>query len=304
MRRKGFTLIELLVVIAIIAILIGLLLPAVQKVRDAAARMSCQNNLHQFGIALHSYHDVNNAFPAAYWYPPSARQPFVHGWGTYILPFIEQDNLFKQYDLTKHFFQPPNSEVIKNPVKTFRCPSSPEATGLNSTPGGLIAGVPAFQAAKNDYAPTSGILGSLWDIIVGPPSEGTRHGIIRANQTQRIADVTDGTSNTVMLGEIAGRNTLYRRGAAVAGLNLGGGWGDPFNGENWFGGSRFDGTGQGSCVINCTNEWGKGLYSFHSGGANVVFGDGSVRFLSQSINGRTFAFLHTAGKGEVVPNDY
>jgi prepilin-type N-terminal cleavage/methylation domain-containing protein/prepilin-type processing-associated H-X9-DG protein len=304
MRRRAFTLIELLVVIAIIAILIGLLLPAVQKVRDAAARMQCQNNLKQFGLALHNYHDTNLKFPAAYSYPPTTQVPFVHGWGVFILPYIEQDNIYRQYNQQAHFFQAPNATVIQIPIKTFRCPSSPEPTGLNSTPGGLIPGIPSYQAAKNDYAPTSGILGSLWDIIVGPPAEGNRHGIIRANLNQRIADITDGTSNTVMLGEIAGRNLLYRVGRQVTGLNVGGGWGDPYNGENWFGGSRADGTGQGSCIINCTNEFGKGLYSFHTGGANVVMGDGSVRMLNQSINGRTFAFLITAAKGEVVPGDY
>lgn len=305
MRRRGFTLIELLVVIAIIAILIGLLVPAVQKVRDAAARMQCSNNLKQFGLALHNYHDTNNGFPAAYWYPPTTQQPGVIGWGVYVLPYIEQDNIYKQYVLTSHFFQPPNAALIQIPIKTFRCPSSPGPNELNSTPGGLLPGIPAYQAAKSDYAPTSGILGSLWDIIVGPPAEGNRHSVIRANTNQRIADVQDGTSNTIMLCEIAGRNGVYRQGRLIAATgNLGGGWGDPINGENWFGGSGFNGSGQGGCVINCTNEYGKGMYAFHSGGANTVFADGSVHFLSQGMSTRTLAFLVTAAKGEVVPGDY
>lgn len=304
MRRRGFTLIELLVVIAIIAILIALLLPAVQKVRDAAARTQCQNNLKQLGLGLHNYHDSNKKFPAAYTYPPTAAAPYVHCWGVFVLPYIEQDSIFRKYNLNAHFFQAPNAAAIQNSISTFRCPGSPNTGALNTTPGGLIPGVPGFQAAKSDYAPTSGILGSLWDIIVGPPAQGDRHGIIRANLYTRMTDVADGTSNTIMLAEIAGRNDLYRAGRLVPGLNLGGGWGDPYNGENWFGGSNANGTGQGSCVINCTNEFGKGLYSFHTGGVNVVLGDGSVRLLNSSTSGRTFAYLVTASKGEVVQGDY
>jgi prepilin-type N-terminal cleavage/methylation domain-containing protein/prepilin-type processing-associated H-X9-DG protein len=302
MRRKGFTLIELLVVIAIIAVLIGLLLPAVQKVRDAAMRMSCQNNMKQLALALHNYHDTNTTFPAAYWYPPTVDQPFVHGWGVYILPYIEQDNLYKQYNFNVHFFQPPDSTVIQAPIKTHICPASPQRAGLNSMPGGLIPGIPGFQAAPSDYAPTSGILGSLWDIIVGPPSGGDRQGVIRANRKVRILEVTDGTSNTIILGEFAGRNALYRNGQLVGGgINISGSWGDPSNGENWMAGSDFTGTTAGSCVINCTNEAGKNFYSFHTSGANAALADGSVRFLPQSINGQVFASLLTAAKGDITP---
>jgi len=306
MRRRGFTLIELLVVIAIIAILIGLLLPAVQKVREAAARMQCSNNLKQLGIALHSFHDANNGFPAAYWFGGPPTQPFVHVWGTYILPYIEQDNVFRQYSLTAHFFMPPNNTVIQTPIRTFVCPSTPISTPTTDTAAIPSLGLPAFTAARSDYAPTSGILGSLWDLIVGPPAGGDRHGIIRANMMQRITAITDGLSNTIMVSEVAGRNAIFNQRTLVASTgNTGGGWGDALNGENWIGGSSANGaTSPGNCVINCTNITGRNLYSFHSGGVNAVLGDGSVRFITSSITGPTFAAILTAAKGEVVPGNF
>jgi prepilin-type N-terminal cleavage/methylation domain-containing protein/prepilin-type processing-associated H-X9-DG protein len=300
-RRSGFTLIELLVVIAIIAILIGLLLPAVQKVREAAARSKCQNNLKQLGLALHAYHDANNGFPPAYTYPPTAAEPFVHAWGTRVLPYLEQAPLYAQYDLKQHAFLAPNTTVILTQLNVFQCPSTPNPNRINSTPAGAIPGIPAYTSACNDYAPTSGILGSLWDLIFTPGSGGgNRHGVIRANLKHGILAVTDGTSNTIMLAETAARNDLYRNGQKVTGLNLGGGWGDPINGENWFGGSLPDGTGAGTCVIGCTNEYGKGMYSFHTGGVNVVMADGSVRFLNRSTDPKTVAYIVTAAKGEVA----
>ncbi|MGL6095749.1 MAG: DUF1559 domain-containing protein [Fimbriiglobus sp.] len=302
--RRGFTLIELLVVIAIIAILIGLLLPAVQKVREAAARMQCSNNFKQLGLALHSFHDVNNGFPQAYTYPPTTAEPFVHAWGTRILPYIEQDNLFKSYSLNQHAFLAPNTTVIQNQLKTFQCPSTPNPNRINSTPGGLLPGIPAYTAACSDYAPTSGVLGSVWDIIFGPGTAGgDRHGVIRANMKHGILAISDGTSNTVMLCEVAGRHDVYRNGQRITGvINYGGGWGDPINGENWFGGSLPDGTGSGACLVGCTNEAGKGMYSFHTGGVNVAMADGSVRFLAKATDPKAVANITTAAKGEVVPN--
>src|SRR5437879_12005775 len=128
-RRNGFTLIELLVVIAIIAVLIGLLLPAVQKVREAANRIKCTNNLKQIGLAEPGYHDTYGKFTCSWDYeqakPPTRPTAVSHAWSVYLLPYIEQDNLYKQYNFNGVLYNDPNATVVKTPLKIFQCPSSP-----------------------------------------------------------------------------------------------------------------------------------------------------------------------------------
>ncbi|AWM37326.1 Type II secretion system protein G precursor [Gemmata obscuriglobus] len=312
-RRRAFTLIELLVVIAIIAILIGLLLPAVQKVREAAARMKCQNNLKQLGLAFHNYALVNNdKFPNAYQFVTTPT-PNAHAWGVYLLPYIEQDNLFKQYNLNTIFATGANATVVATPLKTFQCPSAPGENRVYTCVPALASayGLPSFQAAVSDYHVITGVMGSLWSVVADPNTGGSRGGVLSANAQTSILGITDGTSNTLLLGEIVGKNDKWVRGQKTStATEQGGGWGDPFSGENWLSGSDSTGaTSPGSCVVGCTNSQpagstARGLYSFHSGGVNVLLCDGSVRFLTSSASAKTVVYLVTKSNGEVLPSDF
>src|SRR5262245_61561596 len=160
-RRRGFTLIELLVVIAIIAILIGLLLPAVQKVREAAARTKCANNMKQLGLAANNYEGTYQRLPPSLFLdvtPGAATPPYpfvIHAWGPYYLPYIEQDNLYKQYDLKTPFVSPQNVAVISNKVSTFICPSAAHSVDVYSDKDTTFGFT--WSAAVSDYAPNSSI---------------------------------------------------------------------------------------------------------------------------------------------------
>ena len=194
-KRHGFTLIELLVVIAIIAVLIGLLLPAVQKVREAAARMQCANNLHQLGLALQNYHDVYGSFPPGQVRAPYAWWTVNHGWAVFILPYLEQQSLYDAYHWDQALAAQANQGVVARPLKNFCCPSTSEQDRYD-TKGGLL---PSYggKAACGDYAPT-------W--YVDPAlTTGDSQGVLAPNCMTKLTDITDGTSNTILLTEDAGR---------------------------------------------------------------------------------------------------
>ena len=319
--RSAFTLIELLVVIAIIAILIGLLLPAVQKVREAAARMSCQNNLKQFGLGLHNYHDPNNGLPSNI--RPDAVSTVRVRWATYLLPYIEQDNLFRSVSLSVNWHQPANlNPGFGTRLKTFECPSAPN--------GAIIDGAPDTSpqwtniVANGDYSGFYGVspeLEQLGLITVGTGR--IDNGAISKTVKLNFGGFTDGLSNTLHLTESAGRPDVYRAGKLfqkASGNNRvnGGGWCRPASEMNVLRGASADGaTIPGTQAINATNGEllgayphsyyntdGSGqVYGFHSGGVNALMADGSVRFIRQSINISAFAAMVTRNGGEVLAAD-
>jgi prepilin-type N-terminal cleavage/methylation domain-containing protein/prepilin-type processing-associated H-X9-DG protein len=310
--RRGFTLIELLVVIAIIAILIGLLLPAVQKVRGAAARMACANNLKQLGLAAHNYHDAKDSFPPGAVGPLTPAFPQYlnlkhHGLGTYLLPHLEQPALAAGYRWGDSWFDPPNQPVVNTHLKVWQCPSAP-ANRVQDGSLTTVAPPPSVSfvgtAACGDYA-GMGVVDSglaragLIDPPGGPVDErGHYEGAFPVNGTRSLLDMRDGTSHTVLIAECAGRPQLWQGRREVAGKWLSGG---PWASRNllWCRGATPDGAAFfGECAVNCTND--REVYSFHPGGANVAFADGSVRFLRADVNVRVFAGLVTRAGGEVI----
>jgi prepilin-type N-terminal cleavage/methylation domain-containing protein/prepilin-type processing-associated H-X9-DG protein len=286
---KGFTLIELLVVIAIIAILIGLLLPAVQKVRAAAARLQCSNNLKQIGLALSSYESANRFFP-----PGRTTVNPVVSWTAIVMPYYEQDNAYKLYNFNLDWNNPANYAAIRIQMKIFNCPSVPMQPRFDTTI--------AAQPACGDYSSVNAIknfVGINCFGLVGITNVDDPRivGAMIRDHPSRIADITDGTSNTILVAEDAGRPQLYAAAGQAIAPGKEGGWADP-NAAFSIDGSYPDGTVPGPCSMNCTNN--SEVYSFHTSGANMVFADGSVHFINANISLCNLAKLVTRGGGEVV----
>jgi prepilin-type N-terminal cleavage/methylation domain-containing protein/prepilin-type processing-associated H-X9-DG protein len=295
-QRRGFTLIELLVVIAIIAILIGLLLPAVQKVREAAARIQCQNNLKQIGIALHAYHDDHRIFPPHMVdnpLPPySANNPLRHSWITFLLPYLEQSNLAKQYNWKVSWDNPANASVIVIDLPILVCPTS----------GSRVATSATFSGAAHDYGSNSGVSINQRNVQNNPWLDAATLQAFHGPFSKKLTHLTDGTSTTIMVIEDAGVPDLWRGGkrqSTSSNLSLTRAPWASFSSQIALDGASADGQTQpGPCPINCSNE--DEPYSFHPGGVNLLFADGSVRFVQQGINIRVYGYLITAAAGEVV----
>jgi prepilin-type N-terminal cleavage/methylation domain-containing protein/prepilin-type processing-associated H-X9-DG protein len=346
-RRTGFTLIELLVVIAIIGVLMGLLLPAVQKVREAGNRLKCANNLHQIGLALHNYEGVNGYFPPAY-LSTSGRQSGTAygitypddgwngspgwGWGTLILPYLEQDNLYKGLRLDLPCWAAENAPLVKTKLSVFLCPSSAgprdgfalhRYTGTSDNPEDAGPFSPAIFFAHSHYVTNAGQNGP-WNrppaysydyttpcTVNGVPD--VINGPFYRNSNTRVAQVTDGLSQTVFVGEGSSRLTNKTWVGVVP-------WsctppqtppvgiGDANSGGALVGAhSGPDATDHPNIIIHAPNNpFGHTdeMWSDHSPpGCNVLFGDGSVRFIGAFTNPYTWWALSTMNEGDVPGDD-
>jgi len=278
-KQKAFTLIELLVVIAIIGILMGLLLPAVQKVRETASKISCTNNLKQLGLAFQNYQTTFLEFPATNGYGPGNLSN-VH-WPVKLLPYLEQENLFKMYDQSSYWQTGSNIDAVTAKVSLFICSSTPDISAfMPLAPNGK-------KYATLDYTPMLNIdpVQMFSGYVDPPPPENM--GFFNPDTGVTPLEIRDGLSNTLMLGEDAGFPVHFQKGQI-----LNNGWVFAWSWAGDYPWSNFDGCNQdgslgGPFTMNGTNMCE--FYSFHTGGGNFLMGDGRVIFIPESIPSREMA---------------
>lgn len=283
-RRSAFTLIELLVVIAIISVLVGLLLPAVQKAREAASRISCANNLKQIGLTMHMYHNDHDELP------PSRMGRALATWSVLILPYMEQENLFRQWDLSKMYFDQ-NETARRTPVKSYFCPSRRAASDGLSLSGDLLfmpnGELVHFPGALSDYAAEVDKTGHDESEETCPNMSGS----FQVKSGMRFIDFTDGLSNALLVGEKHVPITSH--------------------GVGWWDCSTYDGeypmcwtraASQKHPLTTNPRDTGWKFGSRHTGVVNFCFADGSVRALPVSIDPLTLELLGMRNDGQVTPD--
>lgn len=295
---RGFTLIELLVVIAIIAILIALLLPAVQQAREAARRSQCKNNLKQIGLALHNYHDTYGVLPMLEVHNSAFLSWATNDWGNstgtwmlLILPFLDEGPQYDKIDFNDRWDGGPggvNKQAVKRRYDVYLCPSHPLQN--KNSGNGFDAHIVHYFGVYGGADPPGGRAHQMW--ATGDQSNFSKRGMMFYNSSMRLTDVTDGTSNTIMVMEVRG----YRPASPTDLLNVVDGRGmrweigtgtylQPINGVHGYG------------CNNC--RWENGA-SFHEGGAHALMGDGSVHFLSEVIDSTTYTNLGGVSDGKNV----
>jgi prepilin-type processing-associated H-X9-DG protein len=285
-------LIEVMVVLAIIVVLAALMLPAIHKVREAAARSNCTNNMRQLGVATLQYANANRAFPPAGVTCKTAGLGGNRSVFTFMLAEFEQDNLAQLYDTALNWDQQPS--VYHAEIRTLICPSAPTSHRDSYSQRGSNV----TNAATSDYNVVTDVRASAFVTI---PLRNNQ-GLLRLNELTRPSECTDGLSNTILLVEDAGRPDPHVCGQRQSGRAAGGIWADPA-GTFSLTGHSVDGLKQpGPCAVNCSNNGA--IFAFHNGGANIVLGDGSARFLRSDIDINVVAALVTRANGETLSNDF
>ena len=303
---RGFTLIELLVVITIIAVLIALLLPAVQSAREAARRSQCLNNLKQMGLALHNYHGSTDVFAPGYVSAVATSDDNYPelgpgwGWGAMVLNYLEQPALFNATNFSMPITDPASSTVRQTVLATYLCPSS-SPSGPVSLRNGEKGPVSISDIAPGQYLASAG----QWEIEDVP---GSNNGIFYRNSRIGLRDITDGSSQTLLIGErsrnvcdatwvgaipsmvVCTNPSWSIRDCATSNVMVIANTG-PWEDETWVN------------VPNHKDAKADDFWSLHPGGCNFLMGDGSVRFIKESVNPIVFSSLATRAGGEVVSAD-